>query len=271
MNDKDMKSPRALKLLRLFLSLALVGSVWAAASSASCGSCAGAEALAQGKGLAYMGILFYSLLAFSAFVGPRGNFLSTAGSLLAGGIHIGLLSVLISAGIFCAPCVLTGAAAIAAAFVSFSLDEKNYIRAWHVVPGAALLIQMYFLMAGALPDVQKTREDATRIAAAELSSPPVKEGRVRMVIYKRDDCSACQELMRDVMPHINKEFKDVLDVEWRSADNLNIPTPTIIVTGRAGTIPMSGIHSTHPVEHLRSAIQTVMGTKDGQALLQNSR
>ena len=269
--SQPKRGPSARTLLRIFLSMALLGSVWAAFGSAGCGSCAGAQAMAQGKGIAYLGVLFYSLLAFAALFGPRGNFISTAGSLLAGGIHVGLLVVLFNAGIFCAPCLLTGVAAISAAFVSFSLDEKNYVRAWHVVPASAFLIQLYFLMAGAFPDVQRTREDATRVAAEVMSAPPVKDDRVRMLIYFRDDCGHCQELKRDVMPHIEKEFKNVLDVKWRSAENLNIKTPTIFVTGRAGTIPMTGLHPTHPVDHLRSAIRKVMGARVSHALLQNSR
>ena len=110
-----------------------------------------------------------------------------------------------------------------------------------------------------------------RVAAEVLSSPEVKEGRVTMLIYFRDDCGHCQALKRDVMPHIESEFKDILDVEWRSADNLNIKTPAIFVIGRAGTIPMTGLHPTHPVGHLRSAIRKVMGARVSHALLQNSR
>lgn len=266
MKDDDRKWWRL--LLGLILG-ALLGSIWAAVAGAGCGSCDGLHALLGGKTLALLGIGFYSALALVAlFFGP--NLLIFTGIQIAAGVHGALLALMFHRGMFCAPCLLTGAAAVAALGVSIRLETANAFRTSFVLPGAAFALQTWMIFAGAIGPDHEARVAAQEVVQAELAASPVPAGQVRMMAFTRPDCAYCQELEDVVIPAIREAFRDRISIESRSAEGIpGLPTPTIILTGLDGRKVFPGLP---PREELVGAIHGLMGGRHGhEAMLPEPR
>jgi hypothetical protein len=222
-----------------------------------------------GNVLASAGVAYYAvLLAAAILLGP--SVFVYSGVLVAGGVHAGLVATLVHLRSFCPPCALTAAAASVALAAVISCDRSNIFRASLVSPGAALAVQMWVLLSGALPAAAASREGADRVVHEEFAQPPVPSGMVRMVAYTRPDCGYCVELERDVLPGLARDYGSRLLVERRSAEELpGIPTPTLILTGASKRRLFPGLPST---QDLRNTIDTLMGESHGlQTVLEKSR
>lgn len=259
MNTKKTP-PRLWRWVVGALGLALACSVWAAWGGSDCRSCQGAAEIFHGRNVAVVGVLYYGLLlAVSLVTGP--NVFVYSGIALATGVHGGLLAILIQSKLFCAPCIATALSAAAALVFAVIAEPANAFRSSFIIPGAALAVQSWVLVTGALPAITETRASASRVAQEELSAAPVEPGRARMVIYTRADCGYCMQLERDIMPGIVSDFGARLAVERRSAESLpGIPTPTIILTGSDERRMFPGLP---PREELERAIRKVMGEAHG--------
>lgn len=257
------------KLLIAALLFAIGGSAWAFYGGGDCPSCEGVGLMFQGKSLALTGLLYYSTLFVAAVVvGP--TLFVYAGILIAAGVHGGLLAVLLHSKLFCLPCIGTAGAALTALVLAIRCESANALRASFILPGAALLVQTWVLLTGAVPAAAQSQADRDRVVHDELVSPAVARGKVRLVIYTRPDCGFCMELERDVLPEILRDFGSRLEVERRSAENLpGIPTPTLILTGSEKRHLFPGLPS---AESLRSMIETLMGESHGhETVLEKSR
>src|SRR5690348_5674019 len=138
------------RILKIALLCAVLFSAWAALGRESCASCSGAAEILGGKSLATAGVVYYAVLfAAATLLGP--SLFIYSGVLLAAGIHGGLLVLLARAGVFCAPCLGTALAALAALLGAIRCDASNAMRASLVIPGAALLVQAGLLFSGHLP------------------------------------------------------------------------------------------------------------------------
>lgn len=251
------------------LVLPLAGSAWAAWGGPGCRSCEGASELLGGRNVAVLGVLYYGiLLGASLLCGPSVFVYSGVG--VAAGIHAGLVSVLIQSQILCVPCIVTAVSAAVALVAAIVAEPANAFRASLILPGAALAVQSWVLLTGAVPAVTQTRASAERVAHDELASAPVERGKVRMMIYTRPDCGYCIELEQDVLPALERRFGARLRVELRSAEKLpGIPTPTIILTGSNSRRMFPGLP---PKEELERAIALVMGEDHGsETVLEKSR
>ena len=258
--DIQKKTPRLWRWVMGALGLALVCSAWAAWGGSDCRSCQGAAEIFQGRNLPVVGVLYYGLLlAVSIVAGP--NVVVYSGVALAAGVHGGLLAILIQSKLLCAPCIATALAAAAALAFAVIAEPANVVRSSLILPGAALAVQSWVLVTGAVPAVTETKASASRVAQEELSAVPVEPGKARMVIYTRPDCGYCIELERDIMPSLQSGFGSRLAVERRSAESLpGIPTPTIILTGSDERRMFPGLP---PREDLERAIRKVMGEAHG--------
>jgi hypothetical protein len=249
--------------------VAIAFSAWAALGSGSCASCDGAAALVPGKSLAAVGVVYYSILFIAAVtLGP--SLFVYSGVLLAAGIHAGLLAVLAHAKIFCAPCVGTALAALAALVFTIRCDSTNALRASLLIPVAAGLVQVGVLVSGAAPALAQSRVDTDRVVHEDLAGGLVAPGQVRMVVYTRPDCGYCIQLERDVLPGLVRDYGTRLSIERRSAAELpGIPTPTLILSGSAKRRLIPGLPE---AEDLRSVINELMGESHGhETVLEKSR
>lgn len=267
--DRTKLTGKAWRALLLALALAMAGSAWALFAGPGCGSCDFVGQVFGGKNLAAVGVLYYAVLLIAALTAGPSRFLY-GGSLVAAGVHAGLVAILLYLGVFCAPCVLTAVAALGALLSSIACDPSNAFRASLISPLAAGVVQLVALLSGALPAAAESRAEADRIVQRELISPPAPSGSVRMVVYSRPDCGYCIELEREVLPVLGREYGSRLVVERRSAEELpGIPTPTLILTGADRRRMFPGLPRT---EDLREAIENLMGGGYGrQTVLEKSR
>jgi hypothetical protein len=261
--------PESWRIQQIALLGAIGCSTWAVLGSGTCASCEAAAGLLKGKPVATVGVIYYALLLAAAlWWGP--SLLVHSGVLLAAGVHVGLLTILFHAKIFCAPCLGTALSAFAALALSIRCDPSMAFRASWVIPGAAILVQSWVLLTGALPAMAETRANAERVAEEEFAAPPVASGDVRMVVYTRPDCGYCIQLEREILPKLVREFGPHLKVERRSAEHLpGIPTPTLILTGAEGRRFFPGLPE---LEALRSTLRTLMEESHGhETVLEKSR
>lgn len=267
--DTTRHAPKAWRILLLALGTAIVGSVWSLYAGSNCASCHSTELLFPRNVLASTGVAYYTVLFVAAvMVGP--TIFVYSGVLVAAGVHAGLVATLIHLRTFCLPCVLTATAAAVALAAVIACDRSNIFRASLVSPGAALAVQMWVVLSGALPAAAASRDEAARVVHEEFAQPPVPSGTVRMVAYTRPDCGYCVELERDVLPGLARDYGNRLVVERRSAEELpGIPTPTLILTGASKRRLFPGLPST---QDLRNTIDTLMGEPHGlQTMLEKSR
>jgi hypothetical protein len=267
--DMKTKKPWVWRALLGALMIALGCASWAAWGSPGCPSCDGAAEILRGRSLPTLGILYYSALLVCAGVCGPGLCLYS-GIAIAAGVHGGLLAILLHSKLFCAPCIATGAAAMLALAAAIALEPQNAFRAGFILPGAALAVQSWVLVSGAMPAAAQPELGAQEQIREELSARPVERGKARMVIYTRPDCGYCLELERDVMPGITRAFGARLEVERRSAESLpGIPTPTLILRGSEKRRMFPGLPSR---EELHRAIETVMGENHGhETVFEKSR
>jgi len=266
---QTIETSGAWRMIQIATLVAIAFSAWAALGSGSCGSCDGAALLFRGKSLAAVGVVYYSSL-FIAGVAFGPSLFVYSGVLLAAGIHGGLLAVLAHAKIFCAPCVATAMAALAALVFAIRVDSANALRASFVIPVAAFLVQAGVLFTGAAPVLAQAEAEPDQVVHEDLASLPVARGEVRMVVYTRPDCGYCIQLERDVLPGLVREYGDRLAIERRSAAELpGIPTPTLILTGSAKRRLIPGLPEP---EDLKKVIQDLMGVSHGhETVLEKSR
>jgi hypothetical protein len=259
MNEKKSRLP--LGLLLGGLTVALVGSAWSLVAGSGCGSCQEANGVFPGRSLAGVGTVYYSaLLSLGVFSGP--SLVLSWGTLLAGGVHAGLGVLLLYLRAPCPPCLLAAAGAALAVAGAIALDGSNAFRASLVTPGAAFLVEMWALLAGALSGGAAGRRELDRVEDREFAqASKVERGTVRMVAYLRPECGHCIEFEERILPELKRSFGSRLTVERRSAAELpGIPTPTLILSGGGGRHLFPGLP---PREVLETTIETLMGGRHG--------
>ncbi len=256
-------------LTLVLVAIALSASIWATFGIVGCGSCDGTAASRMGNSLARAGVGYYAvLLGAGLLAGPSRVFFG--GLLFAAGIQAALLVLLVTQGRYCPPCLAAGTAVIVGAIVSLFLEPQNLVRASFLLPAAAVAGHALILTMGLVSVAPLSGTDASKAFAEETASLPTLPGTARMTIYWRADCVYCQTLEDEIMPRLEAEFRDALQVERRSAEGLpGMPTPTIILIGQGGRRTFPGLPS---AERLRAAILDVLGGDHGrQAMLPPSR
>ena len=257
--------------IQVLLGTALAGSIWAFFASQGCGSCGGAAAGEGGSILAALGIAYYAiLLCGSLLLGP--SKIVFGGITVAAGVHVSLLALLLSRGVFCPPCFLTGGAAISAIILSFFLDGQNLARATWTLPGTALAwnVLAIYGLGIASPPIQD-RGDALE-AAVQHESETREESisdQVRMIVYSNPQCHYCQQLKEEIAPRLKAEFGNLLAVEWRPASEFpGMPTPTIFINRGEFQMMFPGLPSE---QVLRDTILDAQGKDTASAMLPTSR
>ena len=196
------------------VGLALVGSAWAAlAMAAGCGSCGGEGS--HGTALAILGILWYGgILAAACLWGPTSLLVSRA-VLVAGGVHGVLLLFLMARGIACAPCILTGVAAVGAAGILLALKPEILPNAIFLLPISGFAATSWLVAVGAMslgPAPTVSLPPGIVVSGRETIGGSEGFGRekprVSMVVLFRRDCPYCRELDEKVLPRIRKYFGD---------------------------------------------------------------
>ena len=109
------------------IAVCLAACIWALLGSAGCSACGGLEWLAGGADLAALGAFGYGMLLLAGLYLATGGGDTPAeerlaamvrtGMLAAAGIHFVLLLLLLKERLFCPPCVLAGAGALAGVLV----------------------------------------------------------------------------------------------------------------------------------------------------------
>jgi len=186
---------------------------------------------------ALLGILFYAiLLVRCARRGPTPDVF--AGILFGAGVHAALMVQMLLRGPICGLCVSASMLSVVMVVISVVLDRANLGRMAVLTPGAALLVTTG--LTSVLP----------------LPVKPIEEHRVLIQAFTQPDCSYCEQLQRDLLPLIEREFAGRVAVEYRSADDLpNLRrTPTLVLRSpaRSGLRVIEGLPT---VEHLRGVIR----------------
>src|SRR5579862_2475275 len=227
MHTENEQTPWAWRLLIVALLFALGCSAWTLFRDSACASCDGAAALVHGPGLAILGVLYYSALLLIALAkGPHP--VVFGGTLLAAGVHVGLVSLLLRSKLFCPSCIGAALSAGLACVGALRCHPASLYRASVLVPAAALAIQSWGLFGGAGLSGASATSQRQETADLEIALSAPEAGSVRMLVYTRPDCGYCRELERRVLPELLGEFGPHLGVERRSAERLpGIPTPTI--------------------------------------------
>jgi hypothetical protein len=252
MDKKSSRKPLFALILGL-VAVALVGAIWAWTSQGNCASCQGVRDLAKGISLAPVGAVYYAaLLALGGIFGPS-RFLF-GGVLVAAAAHAALLLLIIQRGMFCAPCVVTGLAAIAAATLSFVVDPVNLARAGILLPVGAIGAHLALFWAGGImaPSLASAEGGITEVRRGE--SQPPRAGVARVTVYSRRGCPYCIELEEKILPVLRREFGNRLDLHLEDAA-AGMPTPTIVIAGAKGVV-FPGLP---PVKELRAAILDAIG------------
>jgi hypothetical protein len=252
MDKKDNRKRLYIGVLAL-VAIALLGAIWAWATRESCASCQGVRDLVKGTSLAPAGAMYYAVLFVAGAVFGPSRFLF-GGVLVAAAAHLALLLLLIQRGIFCAPCVATGLAAITAAALSFVIDPLNFSRAGILVPVGAIGAHLALFWAGGImTPTLVTAEGGNPEARLDEGQPP-RAGMARVTVYSRRGCPYCVELEEKVLPELRREFGNRLDLHLEDAA-AGMPTPTIVIAGAKGVV-FPGLP---PVRELRAAIQDAIG------------
>lgn len=235
------------------VALALGGALWAWLGAPDCGSCGGAREILGGLTLAPLGAGFYGvLLALGASFGRSRLFYS--GLLVAASAHVVLLLALYQHGVFCAPCILVGGAAILGAALSCWADPDNLARGSVLLPVGAVLSHAAIFAMGFL------RAPGVEEAITSLSPPGLeakaaaRPGMARLLVFTREGCRYCDEFEQDVLPELLREFSGRLGVDREQAP-ASLPTPTIVISGHERTV-FPGLP---PVAQLRDAILRALG------------
>jgi hypothetical protein len=236
LNSPDMKvdnsnQNRLVWAWRLSLVVALGGALWSALGTANCNACRDAASILGASGLAWLGVAFYGTLTSLAFLGRSPHRLATWMTFGAAGAHVVLLTLLVKTGLFCAPCVLTGAAALLAAVARLAeRDFRPALDAWPL-PLAAMMVL------GLAIHTQSERSREYKIAGDRLLASVRQEGistvqgRIFMIYYHRPGCRHCEEF-EHCLPKLEQSLGAKLTVEKRIAP-ADLPTPTIILLGRS--------------------------------------
>jgi len=235
------------------VAIAFLGSIWAWTAGRSCGTCGVARDLAGGASLAPIGAAYYAaLLAAGALFGP--SRILFGGILVAAAAHVALLLLLIQRGVFCAPCVVTGLGATAAAVLSFFIDPANLGRAGFLVPAGAIGAHLILFFAGGIMTPSLASAGSALSLPEMAGMRPEQEGVVQMTVFSRAGCPYCVELEEKVLPELRREFGHRLDIAREEAPG-GIPTPTIVIGGAKGIV-FPGLP---PVDDLKSALRRAMG------------
>lgn len=242
-------------LLLGLVIVALAGAIWAWTARESCGSCRSLHDVAGRTLLAPVGAAYYAVLVLAGAIFGQSRFLQ-GGVILAAAAHLALLLLLIQRGVFCAPCVVTGMAAIGAAALCFVIDPSNMTRAGILMPMGAIGAHLAIFLAGGLRvHVLAGSENAVAQVETGRLHPP-EAGKARMTVFGRAGCPYCTELEEKVIPELRRDFGDQLDVHREEAPG-GIPTPTIVIAGARGTV-FPGLP---PTDELKAALWSAIGGK----------
>lgn len=235
------------------VAVALGGSLWAWIGPSACKACAGARELLAGASLAPIGTVFYGLLFVVGTILGRAR-LFFSGLLLAGSAHVVLLTLLYQRGVFCSPCLLVGGSVVLGAALSFWVDVDNFARGSVLLPVGAVLTHAAIFAMGFIQPPSTAEALAALPDASAESSPALKPGTAKILVFTRSGCRYCDEFEDLVLPELLREFPGRLDV-GREPAPASLPTPTIVISGQARTV-FPGLP---PLADLREAIVRAIG------------
>jgi hypothetical protein len=248
------------------LGIALIGAIWAWTTRETCGSCSSLRDMTGKTTLAPFGAAYYAVLVLSGAIFGQSRFLF-GGVILAAAAHLALLLLLIQRGVFCAPCVVTGMAAIGAAGLCFVVDPSNMAGAGILMPMGAIGAHLAIFLAGGVhvPALAGPEPAFAQVEPGRVHPP--EAGKVRMTVFSRAGCPYCTELEEKIIPQLRRDFGDRLDVHREEAPG-GIPTPTIVIAGARGTV-FPGLP---PTDELKAALWSALGGEQHEsAVLSQSR
>jgi hypothetical protein len=237
----------------VLVGAALAGSIWAWLDVGSCGTCGSARDLLGGRSLAPIGVAFYGALMLAGLTFGRTRVFFSA-LLLAAATHVVLLLSLVQHGVFCWPCILTGASAILGAGLSFWADTDNLARGSVLLPIGALVAHTALFTMGLLRPLRIDDVVAAVPTSERSTKTEAREGTARLLVFTRSGCRYCDEFEQDVLPELLREFSGRLDVSREQAPE-SLPTPTIVISGQERSVFPGLPH----IARLRDAILRALG------------
>jgi hypothetical protein len=222
----DMKASWAWKVivggLAVEILIAAVAT-WTKATG-SCGSCGSTSPAAAAVGAAGV-VLYVSLCAIALWTGP--TILLFVGIFAGFAVHAALMILMISGGPVCPPCVLAFVVSAILLVSSIIYEPVNLRRAALVLP-----VAVFFLQAGSFAYGLIRSKGLAQAHSDVTPNDARRDGRVRIVVFEDSHCPYCRILERDVLPEIEREFGERLEVIRRSSAEIpGMALPTVIVVG----------------------------------------
>lgn len=220
-------------LTALCLGFALIGSLWSTMFGGSCASCHGAAKLAGGLPLGPLGILGYGvLLIFWAMEKPIAWHLI----FVAAGCHLALVGTLIKARLMCGACIFTALSIWSALGTGFPGQETT---STHFAFLLGAIIVCWLVLIHARHNMRNAHfKGAFDLAQTIWVEEQPAEGQVRVVVYKRKDCSYCLLYEASIKPALEQEFGEMLVFEEREMVNEPIDVPLMICHGQKPALVM---------------------------------
>ncbi len=217
---------RAPLLLGLVLAAAIA--LIAALRELTCASCSGGR-----LPLGVIGATFYTCALIAAAVFGLRRLIAFL-LFAAFGVHLGLVTLMVTRGPVCATCLLAAAASLVV--VALALREKPDL----VEP--AIAIAPWMAAAVFLLPIHP--------AVRGIEVPSTPGASVLIAIYSRDGCAYCDQLRDEVLPEALKGIGDKVEVRWLPAPPMT-PTPSILVSRGPGSRLIEGLP---PADFLRREV-----------------
>lgn len=199
----------------------------------SCGACR-----AGGLSLGLVGFAYYSgLFLAAAYAGPAP--LLAAGVFFGLGVHLMLVVQLLGAGLRCWICFGAAGLSLTMALLAVAHDRRNLARMAFVLPWSVLLVLGW------------------KGAAPPPAEPPPTTGAVRLTVFTQPGCGYCDELRERVLPEVQREFGEALEVVFRPASDLPSlrRTPTIVIAPARRDRQARVLEGLPTIDALRDAVR----------------
>lgn len=235
------------------LVLALAGSLWAALGGASCQACS-----ATSRPLAWLGVAWYALL-LSAGRAPRPR---ATGIAVAAGVHVALLALLAAQGRLCWPCLLTAAAALAAAALVLADRAGRRLNVTALV-GAATVSGAAIVAAGWARPAEPpgpAETNPARIVARAAAKDVVRRYRHRegqppqVVVFTMDGCWHCADFEAGPLAEAQRRLPGRFTVRHLLPPK-DMHVPVVIVLGAEHYL----FHDAPDLDSLTRAVERASG------------
>ena len=213
------------------LGFAIASSAWGWVFSDSCSSCSRAKVSIGALPLSQIGVGLYSILLIASIIQSPPLLLSI-GLGLGLGVHLYLTGLLIKTKTFCIACIVT-ALAVLLGMIFLIVESIDHVGTWTLmIPAIGAIIAWTTIRFSRNYFQIQQENNQYRLAHTVVQETiPQSSTTVRMVVFKRTNCSHCLIYETVLRPAVEQNFGELVAIEERPADNRPLDVPFIVVLG----------------------------------------